>query len=62
MCHGDHYSPEFSNHNHDNVPPIMQRITNANGITNMYIHQGSPSNDLSSLVKISISSFIIVSF
>ena len=48
--------------NHDNVPPIIHISTNAAGITIAYTHQGRPSNDLSSFVRISISSFIIVSF
>jgi hypothetical protein len=47
---------------HDSVPPIMHISTSHAGIAKMYTHLGSPSNDLSSLVKMSISSFIIVIF
>ena len=48
--------------NHDSVPPIIHINTSPAGIAKMYTHLGSPSNDLSSLVKMSISSFIIVIF
>ena len=45
---------------HDSVPPIMQANTNAAGAAINHTHAGSPSNDLSSLIKMSIISFIIV--
>ena len=45
---------------HDSVPPIIHIITSAAGAATSQTHLGSPSNDLSSLVKMSISSFIIV--
>ena len=46
--------------NHDSVPPIIHINTSPAGIAKMYTHLGSPSKLLSSLVKMSISSFIIV--
>ena len=45
---------------HDNVPPIIHISTNPAGIAKMYTHLGSPSKLLFSLIKMSISSFIIV--
>ena len=47
---------------HDSVPPIIHISTSPAGIANMYTHLGRPSKLFSSLVRISISSFIIVSF
>ena len=47
---------------HDSVPPIIHASTSPAGITKMYTHLGSSSKLLSSFVRISISSFIIVIF
>lgn len=47
---------------HDNVPPIRHISTSNAGATTMYTHLGRPSKLLSSLVRISINSLIIVIF
>ena len=45
---------------HDKVPPIIHIITSAAGAAISQTHLGSPSKDLSSLNKMSISSFIML--
>ena len=47
---------------HDSVPPIIHIRTNAAGAAISHTHLGSPSKDLSSLIKMSINSFIVVLF
>ena len=47
---------------HDKVPPIIHANTNAAGAAINHTHLGSPSKLLFSLIKMSISSFIVVSF
>ena len=47
---------------HDSVPPIIHISTNAAGAAISHTHLGSPSNDFSSLIRMSIISFIIVMY
>ena len=44
------------------LPAIAASRINAAGITIAYTHQGKPSSDLSSLIRMSINSFIIIRF